>query len=144
LALQDRQRRGHIALGLRGLAAIGGVHCRQIFGDFAVQRAQPLIQDLRCDHLLAAGSCDDLDPIDRQQLAAIQRLRAAKPHKGAAYTDDRGGVITPEIGDGLERRRQASDQPQHLQIARRLALQPSTGAHLVHVAVNIELQQSPG
>ena len=54
---------------------------------------------------------------------------------------DRRAIVLPEVGDGLEVRRQAPRQPHHLDVALRLALQPPARRDLVDVAVDVDLQQ---
>ena len=69
-----------------------------------------------------------------------QAQPAAEHDELAAHRPDGLAVVLPEVGDGLEVRRQPPGQPHHLHIAPRLPLQPPAGLHPVEVAVEIELQ----
>src|SRR5579872_6800520 len=73
----------------------------------------------------------------------LVRLLAAEPDKGAAYPHDRSRVVLAEVRNGLERRRQAIEQPHHLNVAPRFRLQPPARPHPVQVAINIQLQKIP-
>ncbi len=66
---------------------------------------------------------------------------AAQGDELAAGRPDRQAVVLPEVGDGLEVRRQALRQPHHLDIAPSLPLQPAARRDLVDVAVDVDLQQ---
>ena len=50
-------------------------------------------------------------------------------------------VVLAKIRNGLEVGSQATQQPDHFQIARGLRLEPPAGAHPIDVSINIELQQ---
>src|SRR5438034_3999609 len=52
-------------------------------------------------------------------------------------------MILAEIRDGLEHRPHTVDQPEHFNIAPRLAFEPSARTHLVQISVEIKLQQIP-
>jgi len=49
-------------------------------------------------------------------------------------------VVLPEVGDGLEVRRQALREPHHLDVALRLTLQTAARGDLVDVAIDVNLQ----
>lgn len=59
----------------------------------------------------------------------------------ATRRPDRRAVVLPEVGDGLEVRRQTPGQPHHLDVALRLPLQPPARGDLVDVAVDVDLQE---
>ena len=61
-----------------------------------------------------------------------------------AHLADRFAVVLPEVGDRLVIRRKTAQQPHHLDIAQRLALQPPARLHAIEVAVDIKLQQDRG
>ena len=50
-------------------------------------------------------------------------------------------IVAPEVGDGLEVRLQASEQPDHLDVAVALLLQPTARPHPVQIAIDVEFQQ---
>jgi hypothetical protein len=50
-------------------------------------------------------------------------------------------VVLAKIRNGLEVGSQATQQPDHFQIAGGLRLEPPAGAHPIDVSINIELQQ---
>src|ERR1700757_1353733 len=52
-------------------------------------------------------------------------------------------VVASEVSNGLEVRLQVSQQPDHLDIAVGLGLQPAARSHSVQVAVDVKLQQIP-
>src|SRR5207344_2961786 len=86
--------------------------------------------------------------VDRLELAAVDgdagRLEqielAADLDKPRAHLLDGGPVVLPEIGDGLEVWRKPMQQPHHLEIAARLALETPARMHAVEIAVDVELQ----
>src|SRR6516162_1456211 len=88
---------------------------------------------------------DRLDPraIHRQQLPAKQVQLATEQHKFTEYSAESVAVIAPEVSDGLEVRLQVPQQPDHLDIAVGLGLQPTARPHPVQVAVDVKLQQIP-
>jgi hypothetical protein len=65
-------------------------------------------------------------------------------HEAAADVAYASAVVTSEVRDGLEVRRQATGQPHHLDVALRLALQPPARLDAVHVAVDVDLEQDCG
>ena len=72
--------------------------------------------------------------VNRSSLPAqIDELAAGRP--------DRRAVVLPEVGDGLEVRRQPPGQPHQLDVALGLPLQPPARRDLVDVAVDVDLQQ---
>jgi hypothetical protein len=71
-----------------------------------------------------------------------EQLQVTTQHDEAtADISDAGAVVTPEVGNGLEVRRQASREPHHLDVALRLALQAAAGLNAVEVAVDVDLEQ---
>ena len=87
--------------------------------------------------------------VHRLELAAVdsghrmgeQIQLPAQRDELAARRPDRRAVVLPEVGDGLEVRRQAPGQPHQLDVALRLPLQPPARGDLVDVAVDVDLQQ---
>jgi len=77
--------------------------------------------------------------VDRHQGAAQQIEAAGEQHKIPVRRLQPGRVGRAEIGDRAIGRRQAAQQPHQLHIAPRLALQPARRAHLVEIAVQVEL-----
>ena len=75
--------------------------------------------------------------------APDQRVRrqAAEEHE---LTEDRlegVPVVLAKIRNGLEVGSQATQQPDHFQIAGGLRLEPPAGAHPIDVSINVELKQ---
>ena len=83
----------------------------------------------------------DARAVHRQELAAEQVEPSAQDHELPEHGPEGGAVVASEVGDGLEVRLQAPDEPDHLDVAVRLGLQAPAGSHPVEVAVDVELQQ---
>ena len=83
----------------------------------------------------------DARPVDRQQLAAVKVEPAAQQHELAEHRFEGGAIVAPEVGDGLEVGLQAAQQPDDLDIALGLPLQPPARPNPVEIAVDVELQQ---
>src|SRR5664279_1275810 len=87
--------------------------------------------------------------VDRLELAAVdgdyglreQLELAAQLDEAAAHVADADPVVVPEVGDGLEVRRQAPGQPHQFDIALGFALEPAAGLDAVEVAVDVDLEQ---
>ena len=86
---------------------------------------------------------DRLDPrpIHGQQLASVEVEPPAKQYELTEYRPEGRPIVAPKVGDGLEVRLQASEQPDHLDVAVALHLQPTARPHPVQIAVDVELQQ---
>jgi hypothetical protein len=90
-----------------------------------------------------------LSGVHRLELAAVnRRYRMGEKVQSPTHLDkppacraDRWTVVLPEVGDGLEVRREPSGQPHQLDIAASLSLEPPTRSNLVDIAVNVDLQQ---
>ena len=80
-------------------------------------------------------------PSTASELAAEQVELPAEQHEGPEHRPEGRAVVAPEVGDGLEVGLQASQQPDHLDVAVGLGLQAPARAHPVEVAVDVELQQ---
>ena len=76
---------------------------------------------------------DGLDPraIHRQQLSAKQVQLATQQHKFTEHLAEGIAVVPPEVSDGFEIRLQVPQQPDHLDIAVSLGLQPTARPHPV-------------
>ena len=83
----------------------------------------------------------DVNSVDRQQLAAVQVEAPAQQYELAEHGAKRRAIVAPEIGDGLEVRFQSPQQPDDLDVAATLCLQPTARSHPVQIAVDVELQQ---
>ena len=66
----------------------------------------------------------DAGSVDRQQLAAVQVEASAQQYELAEHGAKRRAIVAPEIGDGLEVRFQSPQQPEDLDVAMTLRLQP--------------------
>ena len=83
----------------------------------------------------------ELAAIDGHDRLGEQIELAAQHDELAAYLADRRPIVLAEVGNGLEVRHQPSGQPHQLDVALRLALQPTAGLDAIQVAVDVELQQ---
>jgi hypothetical protein len=83
----------------------------------------------------------DAGSVDRQQLAAVQVEAPAQQHELAKHGAKRRAIVAPEVGDDLEVRFQAAQQPNNLDVAMGFALQPAARPHPVQIAVDVELQK---
>ena len=89
---------------------------------------------------------DRLDPraVHRQQLSTEQVQLPAQQHELAEHRAEGVAVVAAEIGDGLEVGLQVTQQPDHLDIAVGLGLEPAARSDAIQVAVDVELQQIGG
>src|SRR5918993_5447947 len=83
----------------------------------------------------------ELGPVERDLAASEQPKAAAQEDERAAGVADRLSVVTPEVGQGLEVRRELAGQPDQLEIATSLALEATARRHPVQVAIKIDLEQ---
>ncbi len=83
----------------------------------------------------------DARAINRQQLAPKQIKPPAQDHEIPENLFERGAIVAPEIGDGLEVRLQAPQQPDDLNVAMTFGLKPTARPHPVQIAVYVQLQQ---
>jgi hypothetical protein len=82
---------------------------------------------------LAAVNGDFATSKQVQPLAELNEL--------SAHAADRRSIVAPEIGNGLEFKRQAAGQPHQLDIALRFALQAPAGLAAVQVAIDDNFKQ---
>jgi hypothetical protein len=80
-------------------------------------------------------------PVDRHHIAAQQLQLMQRPHKTTVRRLQRRSVVLAELADRPVARHQTLQQPHHLHVAPRLALQPPRRTHLVQVAIQIKPQQ---
>src|SRR5436305_9399681 len=75
-------------------------------------------------------------------LATGEEFKApAQHHKLTADPPDGLAIVLPEVGYCLEVRHQAAGQPNHLDIALALPLQPPARLHPIEISVDVNLQQ---
>src|SRR5438552_10582721 len=74
-------------------------------------------------------------------IASVKRSSLRHSTMNWRHTLDRGPIVLAEVSNGLEVRHQTSSQPHELDVALRLALQPTAGLDAIQVAVDVELQQ---
>jgi hypothetical protein len=87
--------------------------------------------------------------VDRFELAAVdgnhgireQLKLATEGDELLADVTNRGAVVTPEVGDGLEVGAQTMGDPHQLDIALDFALQTAAGLDAVEIAVDVVLEQ---
>ena len=116
-----------------GLLPIQALHLRQIPRDAALhlrlrEIPVPVVQRL------------ELAPVDRDERILEQIELAAQHHELPAHLPDRSPVVSPEVRDRLEVRRQSARQPHQLHVPLCFSLQPMARLHAVHVPVDKELQ----
>jgi hypothetical protein len=101
--------------------------------------------------LVDLGGCEvAVAAVDRLELAAVDGHHAlrqqleipAQNHEAAADVADAVTVVVPEVGDGLEVRRQAARQPYQLHVALALVLQATAGLDAMEIAVDVDLEQN--
>jgi hypothetical protein len=85
----------------------------------------------------------DARAINRQQLAPEQIKPPAQYHELPENLFECGAIVAPEIGDGLEVRLQAPQQPDDLDVAMTFGLKTAARPHKVEIAVYVQLQQIP-
>jgi len=79
--------------------------------------------------------------VDGHDAVGEQLEPTAQQDELLAHLADRIAVVAAEVGNRLEVGRQACGQPDQLQVALRLGLQPSAGLHAIEVAVDVYLEQ---
>jgi hypothetical protein len=83
----------------------------------------------------------DAGSVDRQQLTAVEVGPPAQQHELAENAAKRRAIVAPKVSNRLKVGLQAAKQPDDLDVAATLALQPSARSDPIEVAVNVELQQ---
>src|SRR5215510_11051364 len=107
----------------------------------AVERRKLRAQLLARRNAPFAGVAVKERPINRHKLAAHQIKRTRQKHKLPVRCLERRPIVLAERGDRPVAGLQSLQKPDHLEIATRLARKPARGAHLVEVAVNVQLQK---
>jgi hypothetical protein len=146
--LHPLTQRGNLVLQLLHLG-----RCALLLGLIGLVESLQIACDARLDlrHLLGQlGSGEvalvavdglELGPVERDLAASEQPKAAAQEDELAAGVADRLSVVTPEVGQGLEVRRELAGQPDQLEIATSLALEATARRHPVQVAIEIDLEQ---
>src|ERR1700720_2216546 len=65
----------------------------------------------------------------------------AQDHELPENLFERGAIVAPEIGDGLEVRLQAPQQPDDLDVAMTFGLKTAARSYPVQIAVDVELEE---
>jgi hypothetical protein len=86
----------------------------------------------------------DAGSVDRQQLATVEVEPAAQQHELAEHRFEGAAIVASEVRDRLEVGLEAAQQPDDLDIALGLPLQPPTRSNPVQIAVDVELQEIAG
>ena len=121
------------------LLQIGRVELREITRNALLQLLAPALHFRLREVLVAVVDRLELAAVDRDAGRREQSDLAADLDEARAHFDGRP-VVLPEIGDGLEVWRKPPQQPHHLEIAARLALETPARMHAVEIAVDVELQ----
>ena len=127
---------------LRRLLPVGRVELGEIAGNALLQlRAPPLHLALR-EVLVAVVDRLELAAVDGHARRGEQAHLAAQLDEARAHLAQRRAVVLAEVGDRLVVGHEAPQQPQQLQIAPGLALEPPARLHAVEIAVDVELQEN--
>ena len=81
--------------------------------------------------------CLELAAVDGDQGLGEQTELLAQHHELTADATDRGAVVLPEVGNGLEVRHQATGQPHQFNVALRFPFQASARLNPIEVAVDV-------
>ena len=123
------------------LPDVARVEPPHVLGQLLVRLADELRQRAAREVAVLVVHRPDPRAVHREELAAEQVEPAAQDHELPECTSEGGPVLALGVGDRLEARTQAPDEPDHLDVAARLSLEPPTRAHPVEAAVDVELQQ---
>src|SRR6478609_6439418 len=130
-------------LGLRHRfpLAISTVELREITGNALVDLRQPPLHLGLGEVPIPRVDGLELAAVDRNARFAEQFKAAAQHHELAADPADGLTIVLAEVGYGLEVRHQAAGQPNQLDVALALPLQPPARLHPIEVSVDVNLQQ---
>jgi hypothetical protein len=112
-----------------------------VIRQFLVSFVDELGQRTLCEVAILVVHRLDAGSIDGQKLSSEQIELPAQDDELPEHLPESRPVHTAEIGDSAEVRLQVPQQPDHLDIAMGLRLQPPAGSHPVDVAVHVELQK---
>jgi hypothetical protein len=125
------------------LAAVDGIQLGQVSIDPLVGRGDVPGQLVAGE--VASRIVDRLQPgaVHCQQLASEQVELAAQDDEGAEHGFERAPVVATEVGDGLVVRPQPAQQPDQLEVPRRLRFQSPARPHPAEIAVKVQLEHVP-
>ena len=106
-----------------------------------VRRADELRQRIAREIAILVVDCLDAGSVDRQQLAPKKFEPPAQQHELAKHRFERAAIVAPEVGDRLEIWLQGPQQPDDLDVAITLRLQPTARPNTVQIAVDVEFQK---
>jgi hypothetical protein len=109
-----------------------------------VTLGQRLVEPRLREVALPAVHRFDPRPVHGDQFAAEEVEIPAQGHELPKHLAEGVPVRAPEICDGLEVRRQPAKEPDHLDVAMGLGLQPPARPDAIQVTVDIELQEVAG
>src|SRR5664279_1605846 len=133
-----------LCLALEVCGRLGAIGCIE-----RVEVALDALFDLLLALLHLARREVAIASVDRLELAAVdgdyglgeQLEFAAQLDEAAAHVADADPVVVPEVGDGLEVRREASGQPHQFEIALGFALESAAGLDAAEIAIHIDLEK---
>jgi hypothetical protein len=128
-------------LGYFALLSIGGIEQAQIARDAGFHLLHPPPDRGRCEIAAARVHRAKTATIYCYGPACDEAKIAAQQYEPPTRRSNSIAMITPEISNGLEIRRQLACQPHQLEVTASLAFQPSARLNLVQIAVNVELEQ---
>jgi hypothetical protein len=132
---------GNLGLRHRFALAISTIELREITGNTLVNLRQPPLHLGLGEVPISRVDGLELAPVDRNARFAEQLKAPAQHHELAADLADGLAVVPAEVGYGLEVGHQAAGQPNQLDIALALPLQPPARLHPIEVSVDVNLQQ---
>ena len=118
---------------------VRSIQFRQIARDALLQLLHPRLELAVGEVLVAIVDRFELAAIDRDDRLGEQLQIAAQDDELPAHAADRLAVIFAKVGDRLEVRRQSSGQPNQLDVALGLALEPPARLNPVQIAVDVDL-----
>src|SRR6187399_1820734 len=133
-----------LGLGLelcRRLSSVGRVERVEVALDALFDLLLALLNLARREVAIAGVDRLELAAVDGDHRLGEQLELPAQLDEAAAHAADAGPVVVPEVGDGLEVRRQTTGQPHQLDVALGFALEPAARLDAVQVAVDVELEQ---
>ena len=122
-------------------SVIGAVELREVTSNALVNLRQPPLHLALRKVPVPRVDGFELATIDRNARLAEQLKASAQHHELTADLADGRAIVLAEIGYRPEVRHQAAGQPNQLDVALALPLQPPARLHPIEVSVNVNPQQ---
>ena len=130
-------------LGHQARVTVSTVQLREVALHTLVELLHPCLQLAFGEVLVAVVDRLELTAVDGDRGLLEQAETTTQQDELAAGGADRLTVVLAEVGDSLEVGHQPAGEPDQLDVALRLALQPPAGLHPVQIPVDVDLQQCP-